>query len=142
MELIGQPEGQLDWAIEFGVSRPRPVLDDDRVSLEATADGVEVYTGLDGNLDAVRLLAPGFRGSRGYSGRLSMGLRFGMTRTEVRELLGTPRRSKDAVVIRLLDPVNPWPAWDSWLLSNGVEVHCSYPNDALGSVSVQVPLGS
>lgn len=108
--------------------------------MEAIEEGVEVYTDLDGNVTTIRLLPEGEEGSAGFPGHLPLGLGFGMQREEVLRVLGEPRRSMEAKLIRILDPIHPQPAWVSWLLDPGVELHCTFPDERLGVVTLQTPM--
>jgi hypothetical protein len=111
-----------------------PDLVDDAVELEsvdvtvygdAPKSGLSFVVGENGRIDAVHLYADGHQGYDGYVGVIPSGIRFDMSRAQVRAILGSPSASRER---RHIEYQGEYPAWDRFGLG-GAHMHLEYVQD-------------
>jgi hypothetical protein len=105
---------------EFEESR-----DDQDVFFTWRKAGIQILTDADGHVAAILLFGPGSLEASAYAGPLPGGLRFGMSRDEVRGLLGKPDESRDPKV----HLGQALPPWDKYRFGRRW-VHARYAADA------------
>jgi hypothetical protein len=98
---------------------------DGRIYGEARRSGLSFVVGEDGRIRTVHLHAEGHEGYSGYVGEIPRGVRFDMSRAEVRSILGSPDASGEA---RLIEHYGEGPAWDRFDLV-GAQMHVEYVKD-------------
>ena len=117
-----------------------PDLVDDAVELEtiggtgygdAPRSGLSFVVGEDGRVEAVHLYADGHQGYDGYVGVIPSGIRFDMSRGQVRTVLGSPGVSLER---RRFEGQGDYPAYDLFDLG-GAYMHLEYAPD-LGSIQL------
>lgn len=97
--------------------------------VEALDCGLSFVLADDGIVKAVHLYAEGHQGSSGFRGRIPCGLRFNMSREEVRELLGQPDSHSDGGIETFL---GAYPPWDSFRRAY-FELHVEYTKGEFAS---------
>jgi hypothetical protein len=104
---------------------------DGRTYGEAIRSGFSFVVGDDGRIGTIHLYAEGHQGYAGYSGVIPSGIRFDMSRAEVRSILGSPAAFGEA---RQIEYYGEGPPWDRFDL-DGAHMHVEY---AKGMHSIQL----
>jgi len=122
----------LDEPLDVVASSPDLVGDsfvveviDGRTYGEAPRSGLSFVVDDDGRVDTVHLHAEGHEGYSGYGGMIPLGVRFDMSRAQVRSILGSPTASGEA---RQIKGYGEGPAWDRFDLADG-HMHVEYVKD-------------
>jgi len=119
-----------------------PGLLDDAVTYErvdATLYGEAVRSALsfivddDGRIGTVHLYAHGHQGFDGYAGALPSGIRFDMSRSQVRAVLGSPEKSSE----RTSTTGRVHQSWDRFDLE-GAFLHLEYERDLRSIRSIRL----
>jgi hypothetical protein len=123
MRLLGDPLAAADTSD----LADEVVLEtiDGRLYGEAVRSGLSFIVGGDGRVRTVHLHAEGHEGYVGFAGELPEGIRFDMSRAEVRSILGSPGASGEP---RAVDFYGEAPAWDRFVLETA-QVHVEYGPD-------------
>jgi hypothetical protein len=117
-----------------GVVESSPDLVDEAVVLEsidgrtygeAPRSGLSFIVGANGRIDTVHLHADGHEGYSGYVGAIPSGIRFEMSRPEVRAILGAPSALGEP---RYIEFYGEGPAWDRFDLGRA-HMHVEYVKD-------------
>lgn len=98
---------------------------DGRTYGEAPRSGLSFVVGEDGRIRTVQLHAEGHEGYSGYVGLIPSGIRFEMSRAEVRGILGSPAASGEP---RQIAHYGEGPAWDRFAL-DAAQMHVEYTID-------------
>ncbi len=98
---------------------------DGRLYGEILIAGVSFVVGDDGLIGTVHVHPEGHEGYRGYVGPIPSGIRFDMTRAEVRSHLGSPSAAGEP---RTIDYYEDGPAWDRFDLGHA-QMHVEYAVD-------------
>lgn len=98
---------------------------DGRTYGEAPRSGLSFVVGDDGRIRTIHLHAEGHEGYEGYVGLIPSGIRFDMSRAEVRSALGTPSASGEP---RQIEHYGEGPAWDRFDLPEA-QMHIEYAVD-------------
>jgi hypothetical protein len=122
----------LDESLDVVASSPDLVGDsfvveviDRRTYGEAPRSGLSFIVDDDGRIRTVHLHAEGHEGHAAYLGVIPLGVRFDMSRAEVRSVLGSPTASGEA---HQIEGYGEGPAWDLFDLA-GAQMHVEYAKD-------------
>lgn len=120
-------------ALRSLVGEAQEWTDEGDVYFTSKTSGVELLTNTRGDVAAIFLFGPESEGVSEYRSDLPSGLRFGLSRDEVRSLLGDPDESGDAKV-HLGDAIA---SWDKYRLADYC-LHARYALDGSHIVRVTV----
>jgi hypothetical protein len=130
--LLGLKYDDLVASPNFaGISIPPPNKIGDRSYVNFYSRGVSLVLWNNQTVGAVQLHAAGHEGFGGCVGDLPRDLSFEMTRSEVRQILGSPRRQGEEGSVPFLGKK---PAWDSFDLGK-TRLHIEY---AFGANAIQM----
>ena len=121
-DVLGKHYMELKSFALFEGSVPAPEEIENQNYIDFPEVGVSVVLPDKVTVGAIHLHSPGHENFRGYTGSLPHGLKFNMSRSAVRALLGNPEASREEQSV----PVLGWKsAWDNFVVE-GFRIHVAY----------------
>jgi hypothetical protein len=119
---IGEPLSGFDLDRWTGGVGAEPETIEDRTYLSWPDHGLDIQLDKAGRIEILFLHAAGHEEYCRFPHPLPCGLRFELSRDEVRGIMGTPDKSGEPAIISVL---GSYPAWDVFT-ARGTRVHVSY----------------
>jgi hypothetical protein len=133
MRILGSRFGALEGVVDLAGYLTEPETIEDRTHLNAPALGLGFTEHGDGIVGVIHVYAEAGNGMHAFEGQLPCRLSRGMSRPEVRDLLGPPESSGEAVTLPVLGDK---PSWDRFVVADGVYLHVSHRCDGRPGLSL------
>lgn len=121
-DLLGQRYADLRASSALGQGMPEAESIGDQSYVSLPAQGVSLVLLDNDRVGVIQMHGAGHEGFAQFAGDVPGGIAFAMSRSQIRQLLGTPDRHGEKQKVPVLGDK---PAWDNYLI-DGMRVHVEY----------------